>query len=522
VSVQRKGAVAGTAPATARTAPSAARTAPSAAALAARAQEAGRSPTPLVVVAGRPNVGKSSLVNRIVGRRAAVVEESPGVTRDRKILDAEWNGVAFRLMDTGGWSATGDALDAKVSEQAELALGDADLVLLVVDVTVGATDGDLDVARIVRRGKAPVLLVANKVDDAGREAAAWELLSIGAGTPWPVSAIHGRGTGDLLDEVVRLLPAAESPGSSSLDRPLETTPADGLVGGSVERLVGGSVERVVGGSVEGLVDGLVDGSAEGLEPDDGTPAVALVGRPNVGKSTLFNRLIGEERAIVHDMPGTTRDTIDTVVVTEAGPFRFIDTAGMRRPSRTERGPESYSVLRALDALDRADLVLLVIDATVGATHQDQRLAERIGASGCPAVVVVNKWDLIATGDRLDVLAGVGERLAFLGTAPVLRVSASSGRGVHKILPALGSAVEAYHHRVPTGALNRALRDIQAAHPSPGGRIRYGVQGAIDPPTFTLCATSRLPQTYLRYVERGLREHFDLGATPIKLRVRTGG
>ena len=248
--------------------------------------------------------------------------------------------------------------------------------------------------------------------------------------------------------------------------------------------------------------------------------MALIGRPNVGKSTLFNRMIGEERAVVHDMPGTTRDAIDTVVETDDGPLCFVDTAGMRRPSRTEYGTESYAVLRALDALARADIALLVIDATVGATHQDQRLAERIAASGCPTVVVLNKWDLIATEDRQDIMAGVGDRLGFLGVAPVLRVSAASGRGTHRILPALHAAVEAYHQRIPTGALNRALRDIQTAHPAPGARIRYGVQGAIDPPTFTLFATGKMPRTYLRYVERGLREHFDLGATPVKLRVRT--
>ena len=339
-------------------------------------------------------------------------------------------------------------------------------------VTVGATEEDLAAAKVVRRFGAPVRLVANKVDDAGREGAAWELVSLGLGDPWPVSALHGRGTGDLLDEVVRLLPAPEPAPEPTAEEP------------------------------------------------PGAPRVALVGRPNVGKSTLFNRLIGEERAVVHDMPGTTRDAIDTVVTTPEGPLCFVDTAGMRRPARTERGPESYSVLRALDALERADLALLVIDATVGATHQDQRLAERIGASGCPTVVVLNKWDLIATGDREDVLAGVGDRLAFLGPAPVLRVSATSGRGAHKILPALHAAVESYHHRVPTGALNRALREIQSAHPAPGARIRYAVQGAIDPPTFTLFANGRLPQTYLRYVERGLRERFDLGSTPLKLRVRT--
>jgi GTP-binding protein len=427
---------------------------------------------PLVAVVGRPNVGKSSLVNRIVGRRAAVVQEAPGVTRDRKVLDAEWTGVEFSVVDTGGWLAGGNDLEAKVSDQAERAVDEAALVLFVVDATVGVTDEDLAAARVVRKTRSPFLLVVNKVDDAGRESGAWEFVSLGLGDPWSVSAIHGRGVGDLLDRVVSLLPASEE--------------------------------------------------AAATEPDEepGVPRVALVGRPNVGKSTLFNRLIGEDRAVVHDMPGTTRDAIDTVVTTPDGPLCFIDTAGMRRRARTERGAESYSVLRALDALERADIALLVIDATVGATHQDQRLAERIGASGCPTVVVLNKWDLIATNDREDILAGVGDRLAFLGMAPVLRVSASNGRGVHKILPALLDAVESYHHRVPTGALNRALRDIQAAHPAPGARIRYGVQGAIDPPTFTLFATGRLPQTYLRYIERGLREHFELGATPLKLRVRT--
>jgi GTP-binding protein len=455
-----------------------------------------RGARPVVVVAGRPNVGKSSLVNRIVGRRAAVVEHRPGVTRDRKELDAEWSGVPFVVVDTGGWLASGDALDAKVSAQAERAFAEADLVLLVVDVTVGATQEDVATVRAVRKAGTPVLLVANKVDDVSREAAAWELLTLGVGDPWPVSALHGRGTGDLLDEVVRLLP---EPHDARVERDVEAPATD-------------------------LEDWREPPEGESLRESDeaAVPRVALIGRPNAGKSTLFNRLIGEERSIVHDMPGTTRDSIDTVITTDEGPLCFVDTAGMRRPSRTDRGVEAYSTLRALDSLDRSDIALLVIDATVGATHQDQRLAERINAAGCPAVVVLNKWDLVATGDREDVLAGVGERLAFLGTAPVLRVSATSGRGAHKILPALHAAVEAYHQRVPTGALNRALRDIQEAHPAPGGRVRYGVQGAVDPPTFTLFASGRLPQTYLRYIERGLRERFDLGPTPIKLRVRIGG
>ncbi len=416
-------------------------------------------------------------MNRIVGRRAAVVDREPGVTRDRKALEAEWNGVAFTLIDTGGWLGRGDELATKVSGQSERAIGDADVVLLVADASVGATDEDLETARMVARLDTPILLVANKVDDANREPAAWELVSLGLGDPWPVSALHGRGTGDLLDAVVGLL---GTPAASDEDEERDAVHASGI------------------------------------------PRVALVGRPNAGKSTLFNRLVGEERSIVHDQPGTTRDSVDTVIETPEGTFCFVDTAGMRRPARTEQGTEHHSVLRALDALDGADLAILVIDSTVGATHQDQRLAERVGAAGCPSVVVLNKWDLVAAEARDDVLAGVGDRLAFLGQAPVLRISARTGRNVHKVLPALAEAVEAYHRRIPTGALNRALRDLQAKHPAPRARIRYGVQGAADPPTFTLFATARVPADYLRYVENQLRERFDLGPTPVKLRVRVGG
>jgi GTP-binding protein len=441
--------------------------------------------SPMVVVAGRPNVGKSSLVNRIVGTRAAVVEEEQGVTRDRKVLDAEWAGVPFSVMDTGGWLAGGDVLEAKVSAQVERALADADVVLLVVDVTTGVTEEDLAAARIIRRAGPPVRLVVNKVDDANRESAAWDFVALGVGDPFPVSAVHGRGTGDLLDEVVGLLPAPE-PAGVAAEAPL------------------------------------ADGPVAPVPGSGATPRVAIIGRPNVGKSTLFNRLLGEERSIVHDMPGTTRDAIDTVVETPDGPVCFIDTAGLRRPSKTDRGTEQHATLRALRALERADIAILVIDATVGASHQDQRLAERIGVSGCPALVALNKWDLVPTDERDDVLAGVGDRLAFLGAAPVLKMSARSGRGVHRILPAIREAVAAYHQRVPTGALNRALQDLQGRQPAPRARIRYAVQGAIDPPTFTLFASARLPQTYLRYIERGLREAFDFGPTPLKLRVRIGG
>ena len=434
---------------------------------------------PLVVVAGRPNVGKSSLVNRIVGRRAAVVEEEEGVTRDRNVLTAEWGGVAFSVMDTGGWLASGDLLEAKVSAQVERALEEADVVLMVVDVTTGVTEEDLAAVKVIRRAGPRVLLVVNKVDDENREATAWEFVALGVGDPFPVSALHGRGTGDLLDAVVRVLPVPDRDG-------------DGNWGAA-----------------------LGEGAA-------GTPRVAIIGRPNVGKSTLFNRLLGVERSIVHDLPGTTRDAIDTVVETPDGPLSFVDTAGLRRPSKTDRGTEQHATLRALRALEQADIAILVIDATVGASHQDQRLAERIGVSGCPAVVVLNKWDLVAVDDRDDILAGVGDRLAFLGAAPVLKVSALSGKGVHRILPALRGAVEAYHRRVPTGALNRTVQELQGRQPAPRARIRYVVQGAIDPPTFTLFTNGRLPQTYLRYIERGLREKFELGATPLKLRVRLGG
>jgi len=276
---------------------------------------------------------------------------------------------------------------------------------------------------------------------------------------------------------------------------------------------------------------LPDAAPEGADPsasddvDDGTPGVprvALIGRPNVGKSTLFNRLVGDERSVTHDAPGTTRDSVDTVVETAEGTICFVDTAGMRRKSRTERGTEYFSVLRALEALDRADIALLVIDATAGVTHQDQRLAERVGAAGCPTVVVLNKWELIPTEDRPGILDDIGDRLAFLGEAPVLKISAQSGLGVHRVLPAVAEAEAAYHSRIPTGELNRAMKSIQMAHPPVGARIQYAVQGANDPPTFTLFTNGRLQPTYLRYVERGLRERFELGPTPIKLRVRAKG
>jgi GTP-binding protein len=435
-----------------------------------------------VVIAGRPNVGKSTLLNRIVGQRVAIVEERPGVTRDRVEVEADWLGRSFRLVDTGGWMTGGSELDRKVSEQSAKAVREADVVLFVVDSSVGVTDDDAAVAQLLRSVDVPVVLVANKVDDAAHEAGIWELLGLGLGDPHPISAQHGRGTGDLLDVLLEHLPAT---GSESDD-----------------------TEEASGG--------------DGEDPD-GLVAVALVGRPNVGKSTLFNRLIGEDRAVVHDMPGTTRDSVDTVVDTPSGPIRFVDTAGMRRRSRIDEDTEYFSMVRALRSVDAADVALLVIDATEGITHQDQRLAERIDGAGCPVVVVLNKWELLDAERRDDVLYQLGQRLHFLGDAPVLRLSALSGRGVHRLLPALGATLEQYHTRVPTRRVVDVLRRAQQAQPAPhGARILYGTQGAADPPTFTLFASKEVPPSYLRYIERMFREEFELGAVPVKIRVRRRG
>jgi GTP-binding protein len=441
---------------------------------------------PVVAIVGRPNVGKSTLLNRIVGRRAAIVEERPGVTRDRKDVDADWLGRQFRVVDTGGWMPTGNDLDAKVSRQAERAVADADVVLFIVDVTTGVTEEDSGVAELLRRSGKPVLLVANKVDDVNREPLVWELLSLGLGEPYPVSALHGRGTGDLLDAVVEHLGPVSEPTHGAAEQ-VDDPAADLQVGGGEEL------------------------------------GVAIVGRPNVGKSTLFNRLIGDERSVVHDLPGTTRDTVDTVVETELGPLRLIDTAGMRRRSKIGEGTEYYSLVRALQAVDDADVALLVIDATEGVTGQDQRLAERIDAAGCPIVLLLNKWELLDTDQRAELRWQVGDKLRFIGDAPVLPITAISGRGVHKLFPALARSVDAYHRRIPTARVNAVIQEAQTAHAAPGGaRVLYATQGATQPPTFTLFVNRELPRTYLRYLERRLREAFDLGATAVKLRVRRRG
>jgi GTPase len=437
---------------------------------------------PHVVIVGRPNVGKSTLFNRFVGGQVAIVEDRPGITRDRNTHDAEWLGREFTVTDTGGWMPGGSELDEKVSRQVEQAVKSADLVLFIVDASVGATDDDERIAGWLRRTGRPVLVIANKADNDRRETDRWSFLSLGLGEPYPVSALHGRRAGDLLDVIVAEL---------GLDAPVDDVPEEGS---------GDSTEQ--------------------RDELDGVPRIAIVGRPNVGKSTLFNRLCGEERSVVHDMAGTTRDAIDTLIESEEGRILLVDTAGMRRRSKIDDSAEYYSLVRALRAVDEADVALLVIDATQGITSQDQRLAERIDAAGSPLIVVLNKWDLLDTEQREEVTVELGRKLYFIGDAPVLRISALSGKGVHRLMPILQESIDQYHRRVPTRDVNRVLAEAQQRQPAAAGaRVLYALQGAADPPTFTLFVNRELPPAYLRYLERSIREAFKFGSTPIKLRVR---
>lgn len=407
------------------------------------------------------------------------MQDEPGVTRDRFERTVEWQGRRFSVVDTGGWMPRGSELESKVSRQVEAAVRDADLVLFVVDATVGVLDDDQAIAKWLRTSGKEVLVVSNKIDSDKREFDKWEFLSLGLGDPYPVSALHGRKSGDILDEVLIRIPRRD-----------------------------------------GDEDELDKKNAERIRADSRVPRVSIVGRPNVGKSTLFNRLVGQDRAVVHDMPGTTRDSIDTVVTTPDGPITFVDTAGMRRRSRVDDSTEYYSFVRALRAVDESDIALLVIDATEGITSQDQRLAERIDASGSPVVVVLNKWETLNADQRDEIDVEIGRKLFFVGDAPVLKMSALTGKGVQKLLPALQDSIEQYHRRVPTRDVNRVVARAQQQQPAPGGaRVLYALQGASDPPTFTLFVNKELPSTYLRYLERAIREGFEFGSTPIKIRVR---
>lgn len=411
-----------------------------------------------------------------MGEQVAIVEDQPGITRDRFEREAEWLGRRFRVVDTGGWMPKGSDLDDKVSRQVEAAVMEADLVLFAVDSLVGVTEDDAALAAWLRKSGRPVMVVSNKVDSDKREADRWEFLALGLGEPYPVSALHGRKSGDLLDEILKRIGIADEVGDASSDKKLSDLPK--------------------------------------------VPRISIVGRPNVGKSTLFNRLVGEDRSITHDMPGTTRDAIDTMVETDDGPVVFVDTAGMRRKSKVDDSAEYYSFVRALRAVDESDIALLVIDASEGVTSQDQRLAERIDAAGCPVVVVLNKWELLDEDGREDIESEMSRKLYFIGDAPVLKVSALTGKGVHKLRPVLHETIVQYHKRVPTTDVNRVIAEAQQKQPAgSGARVLYALQGAVDPPTFTFFVNHELPQPYLRYLERCIREKFEFGSTPIKIRVR---
>jgi GTP-binding protein len=435
---------------------------------------------PVVAVVGRPNVGKSTLVNRIAGGRDAIVQEQPGITRDRTTHLAEWQGQHFVVVDTGGWTPSWlqspGALDAAVTAQSELAVMTADLVLLVVDATVGVTEEDAAAAQWLCGQGTPTVLVANKVDHGGLESDLADLYRLGLGDPVPVSALHGRASGDLLDIVVDQLTK-----QGAFDRPHELA--------------------------------------------DDVPGVALIGRPNVGKSSLFNRLIGEQRTVVDSRPGTTRDAVDTVLQLPDGrAYRFVDTAGLRRKKAKRNATEYYSTLRAVRALDRAAVALFVIDAHEPISEQEQRLARQILDAGRGLVVVLNKWDLV-DADRRERLDREFDRLlGFLHFAPVVRTSAVSGRGVDRLLPVIQTVLDQWRRRIPTAALNDWLAETVAttAPPLDAGRpvrLRYVTQVAVGPPTFRVFATGGIPPSYRRYLERRLRERFGFEGTPLNIGIR---
>ena len=439
-----------------------------------------REATAVVAVVGRPNVGKSTLVNRLIGRRAAITEERPGVTRDRTEHDTSWSGRSFTVIDTGGWTGTGDGdpLAAAVTAQAELASTDADVILLVVDVTVGVTDEDAMVARWLRDARAPVVLVANKADELGNPAALQaqlaDLYALGMGDPVPVSALHGRGSGDLLDEVL-----------ARLD----------------------------------------DAAPRARERPSDEIAVVLLGRPNVGKSSLLNRLAGEERVIVDERPGTTRDAIDSLLHLRGGDsYRFVDTAGLRRKGRRGDATEYYSRTRTVDALHRAQVALLVLDAAEPFGEQDQRLARQVIDAGRGLVVMLNKWDLVDDERRDQVDRELDRLLAFTSFAPLLRTSAHTGRGLRTLGPVIDQVHAEWSRRIPTAQLNRWLADTVAATAPPmvrgrAVRLRYVTQVETGPPTFRVFSNASVPASYVRYLERSLREAYGFIGTPLRIGVR---
>ncbi|HET9202585.1 MAG TPA: ribosome biogenesis GTPase Der [Acidimicrobiia bacterium] len=433
------------------------------------------SQVPVVVVVGRPNVGKSTLINRIIGSRTAVVEELSGVTRDRREFEGDWAGRDFVLVDTGGWELKpSDDLGASIKEQAEAAVSGADVVIFVVDGTSELTDDDTGVISVLRAADIPVILTANKIDNPNLEGNIDRLWGLGLGEPLPISAYHGRGVGELLDVVVASFP-----------------------------------EEIV------------------VAHDGEIPRVAIIGRPNVGKSTLLNKLLGEHRVIVSETPGTTRDPIDVDVELDGARYRLIDTAGIRRKPQITEDADFYAVLRAREALGSADVALLLVDATDGVTHQDQRIAAEVVEAGVGLVIVLNKWDALDDDQRGRTEQSLPDRFGFVGWAPVLRMSARTGARIQRLPAAVEAVLESRTTRLPTGVLNRAVRKWAAAHPPPvrkGRRpkIHYVVQAGTAPPTFVVFVSGgTLGDDYLRFLENRLREEADFTGNPLHIIARTG-
>ncbi|MQS07745.1 ribosome biogenesis GTPase Der [Streptomyces alkaliphilus] len=435
---------------------------------------AGGGPQPVLAVVGRPNVGKSTLVNRILGRREAVVEDRPGVTRDRVTYHAEWAGRRFKVVDTGGWEQDVLGIDAAVAAQAEFAIAAADAVILVVDATVGATDTDEAVVKLLRRSGKPVVLCANKVDGPSGEADATALWSLGLGEPHPISALHGRGTGDLLDAVLEAMPQA----------PPETF-----------------------------------GGASG-----GPRRIALVGRPNVGKSSLLNKLAGEERVVVDEMAGTTRDPVDELIELGDRTWRFVDTAGIRRRVHLQEGADYYASLRTAAAVEKAEAAVVLLDVSEPISVQDTRIISMAVDAGRALVLAYNKWDTLDEERRFYLEREIERDLVQVRWAPRVNISARTGRHLEKLVPALETALESWDTRVPTGKLNAFLGELVAAHPHPvrGGkqpRILFGTQAGTRPPRFVLFASGFLEAGYRRFIERRLRERFGFEGSPIQVSVR---
>lgn len=438
---------------------------------------------PTVAIVGRQNVGKSTLLNRLLGAREAISAAEPGVTRDRLERSVRWRGRTFVAIDTGGYVRAPRGMDALVTEQADRAMAEADVIILVVDATVGIQEEDASLAGRLRRAPAPVVLVGNKVDSELQEPQAAELYRLGLGEPVPVSALHGRGAGELLDRLVALLPpeAHEAP-EAHAQREGEPHPE--------------------------------------VETESWEAVLGIVGRPNVGKSSLFNRLIGEDRSVVFEEAGTTRDAVDAVVRWDGRRVRFVDTAGFRRPSRA-RGVEYYGYVRTVQAIDRSHVAALVVDAAEGVTTEDRRIAARVAEAGRGLVVVANKWDLVPSEERAERFGQIRERVAVFPGAAVLRTSALTGAGVSKVPPALLRTHEAWGRRVGTAEVNRVLQRAQEKRPPPRvtGRILYGSQVAAGPPRFVLFSGGPIPTAYSRYLEHRLREAFDLDGVPIRLTFR---